>query len=169
MNSQLNSLKLCVPYISDILAHIFSSSISQGVYLELLKTARITPIYKKGDKCDLSNYRPISVLSKINKVFEKILHIRLYKYLTKFKILYKYQFGFREGHSTTQALTEITDRLKLAIDKQELTCGIFIDLTKAFDTVDHNILLQKCLTMAYGEMFIISFKATSQTVNNMLM
>ena len=74
---------------------------------------------------------------------KKILHKRLYKYITKYNILYKYQFSFREGHSITQALVEITDRLRLAIDKQELTCGIFIDLTKAFDTVDHNILLQK--------------------------
>ena len=82
-------------------------------------------------------------------------------------MLYEYQFGFRKGHSTTQALTEITDRLKLAVDKQELTCGIFIDLTKAFDTVDHNILLQKCFTMVLGEMFTIFFKATFQIGNNM--
>ena len=84
----------------------------------------------------------------MNKVFEKILHKRLYKYLTKFKILFEYQFGFREGHSTTQALIEITDRLKSAIDNKDLTCGFFIDLTKAFDTVDHSILLEKCSIIA---------------------
>ena len=136
-------LKLCAPHISETLANIFNASISNGVYPDLLKTARVTPIYKNGDKSDPSNYRPISVLSLMNKVFEKILHKRLYKYLTKFKILYEYQFGFREGHSTTQPLIEITDRLKSAIDNKDLTCGIFIDLTKAFDTVDHNILLKK--------------------------
>ena len=108
-----------------------------------MKIARVSPIYKKGSKNDPSNYRPISVLSIINKIFEKILHKRLYKYLTKYDILYKYQFGFREGHSTTHALIEATDTIKHAIDNKELTCGIFIDLTKAFDTVDHSILLQK--------------------------
>ena len=86
-------LKLCAPYISDTLAHIFNTSISQGVYPELLKTARITPIYKKGDKCEPSNYRPISVLSQINKIFEKILHIRLYKYLKKLKFYINTSLG----------------------------------------------------------------------------
>ena len=109
-------LKLCAPHISAPLANIFNASISKGVYPDLLKTARVTPIYKKGVKSDPGNYRPISVLSQVNKVFEKILHKRLYKYLTKFKILYEYQFGFREGHSTTQALVEITDRIKTSID-----------------------------------------------------
>ena len=141
-------LKLCSPFISAPLANIFNSSIYNGVYPDLLKTARVTPIYKKGVKSDPGNYRPISVLSQVNKVFEKILHKRLYKYLTKFKILYEYQFGFREGHSTTQALAEITDRLKNVMDDKELSCGIFIDLTKAFDTVDHNILLRKMFS--YG-------------------
>ena len=141
-------LKLCSPHITVPLATIFNSSISKGIYPDLLKTARVTPIYKKGAKSDPGNYRPISVLSQVNKIFEKILHKRLYKYLTKFKILYEYQFGFREGHSTTQALIDITDRLKTAMDAKELSCGIFIDLTKAFDTVDHSILLKKMYT--YG-------------------
>ena len=136
-------LNICAPHISEPLANIFNSSIATGVYPDLLKIARVTPIYKKGSKSDPSNYRPISVLSQINKIYEKILHKRLYKYLTKFQILYEFQFGFREGHSTTQALIEITDRIKHAIDNKDLTCGIFIDLTKAFDTVDHNILLKK--------------------------
>ena len=74
-------LKLCAPHISETLANIFNISISSGVYPDLLKTARVTPIYKNGEKSDPSNYRPISVLSLMNKVFEKILHKRLYKYL----------------------------------------------------------------------------------------
>lgn len=136
-------LKLCSKYISGPLTNIFNASIKNGVYPDLLKTARVTPIYKKGVKSDPGNYRPIGVLSQVNKVFEKILHKILYKYLTKFQILYEYQFGFREGHSTTQVLVEITDRLKNSMNAKELTCGILIDLTKAFDTVDHSILLKK--------------------------
>ena len=136
-------LKLCKPYISEQLSEIFNHSITNGVFPDLLKIARVTPIFKKGDKHEISNYRPISVLSLINKLFEKIIHKRLYKYPTKCNIIYQYQFGFREGHSTVQALTEITDRIKNAIDNKMLTCGIMIDLTKAFDTVNHNILLKK--------------------------
>ena len=136
-------LQLCAPHVAEPLTYIFNASISTGVYPDHLKIARVTPIFKKGSRDDPGNYRPISVLSTVNKIFERILHNRLYKYLTKFNILYEYQFGFRKGHSTTQALVDITDRIKFAIDKKELTCGIFIDLTKAFDTVDHNILLQK--------------------------
>ena len=109
-------LKLCSPYISTPLANIFNSSIYHGIYPDLLKTARVTPIYKKGAKSDPGNYRPISVLSQVNKLFEKILHKRLYKYLSKFNILYEYQFRFREGRSTRQALVEITDRLKNVMD-----------------------------------------------------
>ena len=76
-------------------------------------------------------------------MFEKLLYIRLYKYLTKFKVLYDYQYGFRQNHSTMQALIEITDYIKAAIDGKKLVCGTFLDLTKAFDTVDHNILIKK--------------------------
>ena len=101
------------------------------------------PYLQKRKKNDPSNYRPISILSTINKMFEKLLYIRLYKYLTKFKVLYDYQYGFRQNHSTMQALIEITDYIKAAIDGKKLVCGTFLDLTKAFDTVDHNILIKK--------------------------
>ena len=90
-----------------------------------------------------NNYRPISVLTHINKIFEKVLFKRLSSHLIKNKILFDYQFGFREGHSTTQALIELTDKLKSAIDDGKYSCGIFIDLTKAFDTVNHSILIDK--------------------------
>ena len=160
-------LILYATHISVTLANIFNISISSGVYPDHLKTAQVTLIYKNGEKSDPSNYRPISVLSLMNKVFEKILHKRLYKYLTKFKILFEYQFGFREGHSTTQALIEITDRLKSAIDNKDLTCGIVIDLTRAFDTVDHSILLEKMFHYGIREMYLVYFKVIYQIDSNM--
>ncbi|CAL4070075.1 unnamed protein product, partial [Meganyctiphanes norvegica] len=99
--------------------------------------------FKKGDKSNMTNYRPISVLSCINKIFEKLLHKRLYTYINKLNLFYEFQFGFREGYSTTMALTEITDGIKKSLDEKNYVLGIFIDLTKAFDTVDHSILLDK--------------------------
>ena len=109
----------------------------------MLKIAKVLPIFKKGSKSLVSNYRPISVLSCINKIFEKLLAKRIYSFLEKQNVLYEFQYGFRTGHSTTHALIEITDRIKLAINNNELMCGIFLDLSKAFDTVNHKILLSK--------------------------
>ena len=136
-------IKISSIYISELLARVINISIKTGIYPDQLKIAKVIPIYKKGNHSDPSNYRPISILSNINKIFEKILHKRLYSYLNKFNILYKFQFGFRKGHSTTQALIELTDNIKRGLDDKKYTCGIFIDLCKAFDTVDHNILLSK--------------------------
>ena len=136
-------IKISASYISKFISEIINFSIKTGQYPDHLKVAKVIPIHKKGDTSNPNNYRPISILSVVNKIFEKILHKRLYSYLNKFNILYKFQFGFREGHSTTQALTEITDKIRNGMDHKNYTCGIFIDLCKAFDTVDHEILLSK--------------------------
>ena len=136
-------LKLCSPYVSPILANIFNLAIKTGIYPDELKIAKVIPIFKSGDTTECTNYRPISVLSIIDNVFERILKKRMVEYLEKCNILYEYQFGFREGHSTTHALVEIIDNIKESIDKNNMTCGIFVDLSKAFDTVNHHILLAK--------------------------
>ena len=113
------------------------------IFLIKLKLARITPVFKKGSRLDIDNYRPISVLSNFSKLFEKAMYHRLYSYLEVQKILYPLQFGFREKCSTTHALISITESIRQSIDKNEFGCGIFIDLKKAFDTVNHAILLTK--------------------------
>ena len=136
-------LKISHAIIAPILCNIFNLAIKKGEYPDMLKIAKVLPIFKKGSKSLVSNYRPISVLSCINKIFEKLLAKRIYSFLEKQNILYEFQYGFRTGHSTTHALIEITDRIKLAINNNELMCGIFLDLSKAFDTVNHKILLSK--------------------------
>ena len=108
---------------------------------DILKVSQVTPIYKSGDITDSGNYRPLSILSPFTKVLERIIYNQLQSFLDKYNILCEYQFGFRKGHSTEQAILEITDKLKWAIDNKQITCGIFLDFSKAFDTVNHNILL----------------------------
>ena len=118
-------------------------SFNQGVFPNILKIANVIPIHKKGDKLDCNNYRPISLLSSISKIFEKSMHIRLVNFLKKNKLLFCHQFGFRNGYSVNHALTSLTELIRKALDEDKFACGVFIDLQKAFDTVDHNILLSK--------------------------
>jgi retron-type reverse transcriptase len=92
---------------------------------------------------DPNNYRPIALLSPFSKTLERIVYDQLMTFLEKYDILNKYQFGFRKGHSTEQAILEITENLKTSIDNNLITCGVFIDFSKAFDTVNHEILLAK--------------------------
>ena len=136
-------VKLSAPVLIPALHMIYNLSLTSGVYPHKLKIAKVVPIHKKGDSTSLNNYRPISILSTINKIFEKILHTRLTKYIDDFNILYKYQFGFRKNHSTELALIEIVDQIRMSLNNGNMTCGIFIDLSKAFDTVNHEILTDK--------------------------
>ena len=129
--------------LSQPLCKLINLSFSTGVFPEILKTAQVIPVYKKESKSDFNNYRPISLLSNISKIFEKMMHIRLYNFLDASKELYHNQFGFRNKHSTTLALIEITEKIREACDKGLYTCGVYLDLKKAFDTVNHPILISK--------------------------
>ena len=114
-----------------------------GVYLNLLKIVKVIPIHKGGSTQDVDNYRPISLLSIFDKIIEKLMHKRLYNFLLEHNILYQNQFGFRKNNSTVFALAQITEMIKVSIDNRKFGCGIFVDMRKAFDTVNHEILLNK--------------------------
>ena len=136
--------KIIRDYTSEPLAFLVNDSFASGNFPEKLKLARITPVFKKGSRFDIDNYRPISVLSNFSKLFEKAMYHHLYSYLEELKILYPLQFGFREKCSTTHTLVSLTESICQSIDNKEFGCGIFnIDLKKAFDTVNHAILLTK--------------------------
>lgn len=129
--------------ITPVLTHIFNLSIQKGIYPDMLKISEVIALYKKGKKILPENYRPISLLDIFDKIFERLLYKRIVVFFNKYNMLFQYQFGFRENHSTVLALIEITDKIKKHIDKNEFTIGIFLDLCKAFDSVDHSILLSK--------------------------
>ena len=125
------------------LAYIINMSFLTGVYPNLLKIVKVIPIHKGGSTQDVNNYRPISLLSIFDKIIEKLMHKRLYNFLLEHNILYQNQFGFRKNNSIVFALAQITEMIKVSIDNRKFGCGIFVDLRKAFDTVNHEILLNK--------------------------
>ena len=136
-------VKKTILNIADPLTHIFNSSLRVGVVPNSLKVAKVVPIYKSGPKDQFSNYRPISVLPFFSKLLEKIVNNRLVEYLNKWSILTQNQYGFRSNHSTCMAVIDMCDKITQALDENKYAAGIFIDLSKAFDTVNHNILLKK--------------------------
>ena len=107
-----------------------------------MKTAKVTPVFKAGGSADLSNYHPTSVLPCFSNILERLMQYRLYKHLSNSKILYPNEFGFQKGHSTGHALFQLVDQIYESFKRCEYTIGVFIDLSKAADTADHNILLE---------------------------
>ena len=136
-------LKHTVDLISFPLSHVCQLSLSEGYFPSELKLAKIIPLYKANDPSMFNNYRPISLLSVFSKILEKIMYDRLYDYLVSLKILYEYQFGFQKSKSTYMALISLTDKLINALENGDICVGLFIDFRKAFDTVNHDILLDK--------------------------
>ena len=132
------------PNILIALSHIFNLSIAQGVYFDASKTAKVIPLLlKKGSSLDANNYRLISFLSTLSKMFEKIMHRRLYSFLTKNNFFHRLHFGFRKKHSTNHAATTLIEYICNASETKDFAIGAFIDLSKAFDIIDHAILLDK--------------------------
>ena len=137
------TLKGVLAAINDSLVYILNLSLSQGLFPDELKIANVVPIYKADDSMQFNNYRPVSLLCILSKVFEGVMYTRLSSFLESRKILFDKQFGFRKQHSTYMTLLILMDKLIKSIERGNYVIGVFLDFSKAFDTVNHSILLDK--------------------------
>ena len=129
--------------LAEVLTHMINTIIRTSKFPDSQKIARVRPLHKKGDKSDRNNYRPISILTAISKITEKVLAIQLRYFLENCDILSDCQFGFREKRNTTSAISRLMEQLYQSFNDSKITQGIFLDFSKAFDTIDHSILIKK--------------------------
>ena len=146
----LDFIKSLLPLILPYLTNIFNSSLSQDHFPIQWKSALVKPIPKKGNAQDQLTFRPISFLSVISKALEKLVHEQITAFLKQNKKLNDYQSGFRHGHSTTTALVKITDDMRRSMDKKEITTLVLLDFSKAFDSLDKDILAAKIHCMGFS-------------------
>ena len=126
----INVLKKAAPVVIPQLVQVFNMSFKQGVFPDMMKLAKVIPIFKAGSKLLVTNYRPISLLSVFSKIFEKLVHQQLYDFLISHAVIYDSQFGFQKGRSTLHSLIEIVENIRECLELKNYGCGIFIDLKK---------------------------------------
>ncbi len=139
----MSTVKSIIHSISDPFTCICNKSFQTGIFPDEMKIAKIVPLFKTGNRKEFSNYRPVSILPQFSKILEKLFYNRLVSFVKINEVLYKSQYGFREKHSTGLALMELMEEITSNLDNGFMTTGVFIDLKKAFDTIDHPILIQK--------------------------
>ena len=142
-NIDMVIIKQVINYIAKPLAHVCSTSFEYGVFPDNMNVAKVVPLFKAGDRSVFSNYRPISLLSQFSKILEKLFNERLDKFIDKFQLLNNCQYGFRSQMSTSHALMDLVEEITSSIDAKKISIGVFIDLKKAFDTVNHTLLIDK--------------------------
>ncbi len=123
--------------------HIISASFISGLFPEQLKISKVIPVHKKGEESDIQNFRPISILPSISKVFEKAMHLNLVRHLEQYDLFNNEQHGFRKNKSTVTALVNFVDSIIESLDNREKVTGIFMDLSKAFDSISHSKMIDK--------------------------
>lgn len=136
-------LKAISVTVAPYLNHAFNLCLTEGVFPSILKKAVVIPIHKSGDKFTFNNYRPISLLSILSKVLEKIIYYQLSSFINTENILYDNQFGFRQHHSSYMPVSLLQEHITSALERKEISAAIYLDYAKAFDTVNHHILLKK--------------------------
>ena len=136
-------LKKISKSILPVLCELFNKSLETGVFPELMKVAEVVPLYKGGDKFQETNYRPISLLTTLSKILEKVMYKRVYNFLNSTNQIYNKQYEFRSKHSTDQAVSEIIGKILKNAEKKIPSVALFLDLSKAFHTLEHSIVLSK--------------------------
>ena len=152
-------LKKLAPVIKGPLCMIINASLRQGIFPNLMKLAKVIPLFKGGERDLPDNYRPISLLPVISKVLEKIVYLQTTEHLDECNVIYPKQFGFRKNHSTSDAITTLVVEILGAFNSNLMLLSIFVDLKKAFDTVSHSLIVEKLYCLGIQDITLQWFKS----------
>ena len=141
--------------LSPVISHLISSSLREGIFPTKLKCAKVIPLHKGGSRSEITNYRPISLLSCFSKIYEKVMQARLVKHLKTHNILYASQYGFRAGHSCEHALLEAQYRIHQALERKQVSALLLLDFSKAFNLVDSDIPQHKLEQYGFEESYCL--------------